>query len=382
MAIDPFVLGSLVTGGAGLLSSLFGGGMSNAQTNAVNRTNMAIARENNRTQIAMWEAQNRINNENWNRDAEYNSPSSQAARLRAAGINPALAMSNISTGTMQSQPAGSPPSMQTPQLTPKNYGYLMDAARIASDSVAQAVNAQNLRQDIASKSIDNAFRLRKNILETRKLMYDAKSSGLNVENLRLSNKMMNDTYQSQLALAQSSASRAATEAKLSEVDLTMREFERDVQELRYSREVRLSESQIKSVEQGIRSMAVNMAVSQMDAQTNRMNAVTNRMNASTNYQAMINNGKAIMASIDNMKRQGRLLDLNAEGIVLDNKGKRIHLSYQLMNEAASLNLLIQQGKLTQNQAAHELVKVAKTTAETANIATDTAKDLLFFFKPW
>ena len=52
----------------------------------------------------------------WNANNAYNTPSAQAARMRAAGINPDLAYSQIDTGN-----SGSAPSVPTPNLPVQQY---------------------------------------------------------------------------------------------------------------------------------------------------------------------------------------------------------------------------------------------------------------------
>lgn len=61
------------------VSSLFGAGLNAASQKSANSTNMKIARY-----------QNAWNLEQWNRENEYNLPTAQMARLKAAGLNPNL----------------------------------------------------------------------------------------------------------------------------------------------------------------------------------------------------------------------------------------------------------------------------------------------------
>lgn len=58
--------------------------------------------------------QNAFNLKMWNLQNEYNNPLNQVGRLRAAGLNPALAMSNIQTGTAQ----GLTSSVHQPTINP------------------------------------------------------------------------------------------------------------------------------------------------------------------------------------------------------------------------------------------------------------------------
>lgn len=54
-------------------------------------------------------AQRQYDYQMWLKQAEYNKPSNQVQRLRDAGLNPALALSNIGTGNMESSAGGQSP---------------------------------------------------------------------------------------------------------------------------------------------------------------------------------------------------------------------------------------------------------------------------------
>ena len=58
-----------------------------------------------RWQEQMYDKQYTDNVNLWQMQQEYNSPENQVARLKAAGINPNLAMGQISTGSAISAPA-------------------------------------------------------------------------------------------------------------------------------------------------------------------------------------------------------------------------------------------------------------------------------------
>lgn len=119
---------------AGLASSLGGSILNffgNRETNATNTANTQYA---NLMNLLIHQADNafnkseRIASQNWNRDMwyeqqAYNTPAAQAARLRAAGINPANVLGGDSAGSVgsiaSSQPASAAAAslMQVPQIT-------------------------------------------------------------------------------------------------------------------------------------------------------------------------------------------------------------------------------------------------------------------------
>lgn len=98
---------SLISGGAGIISGLFG---ALGQNIAINKQIKAQQEENekNRTyNFNLAQLQNKWNLEQWNRENEYNSPAQQMARLKAAGLNPDMMYQNGTSGLT----AASSPSM-------------------------------------------------------------------------------------------------------------------------------------------------------------------------------------------------------------------------------------------------------------------------------
>lgn len=94
----------LLTAGLGLLGGALGAfGQANA-----NKTNRRIAEEQNRLNYRMFQEQNQFNLDQWNRANEYNTPLAQRKRLEEAGINPYLALGNMSTGTASALTSASP----------------------------------------------------------------------------------------------------------------------------------------------------------------------------------------------------------------------------------------------------------------------------------
>lgn len=112
--------GSGINAGSSLLGNIIGW-FNNRETN---RENERLMNEQNQWNLQMW----KLNN-------EYNSPAAQMARLRAAGINPALAYAQGGVGnTAQSQPEAS----ETPSMRPFTpQPFQLDSAGLAN-SLAQS----------------------------------------------------------------------------------------------------------------------------------------------------------------------------------------------------------------------------------------------------
>jgi hypothetical protein len=96
MPLGEFALGSLISGGAGLLGSLFTSGQSRWNQDKQNKFNAEQARIDRDWRESMW-----------NKENEYNTPTAQLARIRDAGLSPGLMYQNGGSFAEASVPSGS-----------------------------------------------------------------------------------------------------------------------------------------------------------------------------------------------------------------------------------------------------------------------------------
>lgn len=145
--MDPFTTAALIQGGASLiggLGSLFGSTKQSSDylkgVQATNEANRQLAQQQNVWNVEQWNREaafnrrqwqetNAWNLAQWHRQNQYDSPAAQMSRLRAAGINPFAALSQVgsggtaSTGAQAMQaPAGQPAARATMQA-PDIQGY-------------------------------------------------------------------------------------------------------------------------------------------------------------------------------------------------------------------------------------------------------------------
>lgn len=104
-------VGSAASGVAGLVGTF----LTNKSNQKINQQNLEFAKE-------QWERERDYNTWMWMQNNLYNTPENQVKRYDKAGINPALALQNISTGSgsAQSSPSASTPSsipMQSPDFS-------------------------------------------------------------------------------------------------------------------------------------------------------------------------------------------------------------------------------------------------------------------------
>ena len=163
------LIGAGVSAGGGVIAS----GMTN-------QSNQKIAQMNNEFNERMLQKQMDYNTQmyekqlgdQWkfyNDSKEYNSATSQAQRLKAAGINPSIAMSGSNAGTVSNQQAPSQMPINPPSATPYSADYsamaqgiggAVDALLRAPDNSVKSAQAENLRiegQYIASKAMADLY---------------------------------------------------------------------------------------------------------------------------------------------------------------------------------------------------------------------------------
>lgn len=165
--------------GAALTSGLFGllgSGFSAFSGGRANKRAMKIAQMNNEFQEReavknrnfidqQRQAQNDWNLEQWNRESDYNSASSQRERLEEAGLNPYLMMSGGSAGTATSasstsaSSSGSPtgsPSM--PNIRPVQYDFSGVSDAISSYFVNRNLSAETIGKQLTNLNLPDLLR--------------------------------------------------------------------------------------------------------------------------------------------------------------------------------------------------------------------------------
>ena len=174
--MDPALLGSIISAGAGLAGSAASGIASGKMNRKSIKYNKWALREQQKFQSEqsqlgrdwseeMMSKANEWNLDQWNRENEYNLPENQKARLLAAGINPALAMQGASgVGQAGSSPSSasapspaSPSGASAPSLNLQRPDYGTGFAQLSS-----AVNSyfENKQRSTVTEGygLDNALK--------------------------------------------------------------------------------------------------------------------------------------------------------------------------------------------------------------------------------
>ena len=155
----------IATLGAGLVSGIGSliGGSSSGKNNLravreTNAANQAIANAYNQNQIKLAQMQNQWNIEQRDYMNAYNDPSSQMKRFQAAGINPYMAVGQISGGNQESALESATPQTQAPpQLQAPNYDYQQNMWNNFASNINQLMSAYNMAEQAKGHGIDNRF---------------------------------------------------------------------------------------------------------------------------------------------------------------------------------------------------------------------------------
>lgn len=147
------VLGGIVSGVGSLLGGLGSSAMNNKAVQDTNKANMEIAKYQSQWQQQENEKAYQRSLEMWNLQNEYNSPTQQMARIRAAGLNPNLVYGNGVAGNS----AGS-----TPQYEPARFNApTMQAYRGwnlgISDAVSQFLAYRTVKAQVDNMEAQNSL---------------------------------------------------------------------------------------------------------------------------------------------------------------------------------------------------------------------------------
>lgn len=142
-----------------LIGSAIGALANNANTqNAIN-ANKQSQQENREYNLNLAKMQNRWNREQWQREADYNSPAAYRARLESAGMNPDLAYGNVQGVAPAS--AGMTSGQSSQPVDNSLLAQKMTALNVASatlDNKLKSAQVKILEEDAKNKNLDNRLK--------------------------------------------------------------------------------------------------------------------------------------------------------------------------------------------------------------------------------
>lgn len=165
-------------------------------TKATNASNERMNEANNKLQMDLWHEQQEYDYKMWQENNAYNAPSAQVERLKAAGINPALALSNISTGESSSSAGG----QSIPKTTAATFENPANEVNMKVQNLAligkQLSDISKQYEETRSLEMQNSWTNVQKSAEVANMLNDKKLKDEAIENAALSNKLFRDTYNS------------------------------------------------------------------------------------------------------------------------------------------------------------------------------------------
>lgn len=275
----------------------------------------------NETQMNMFHEQMRFNRDMIREQNAYNTPAAQRARYEEAGINPYLALGNISSGSQQS-------TMQAPnapQIAPiTQFGESLQAA--SQNSIRNLIDLSQAQADIQIKeeqrkglAIDNlhkddVYLADIGLKKSQKGKLDSEKISQDINNLTLP-----DINNMNLAQLQALVGKTQAETDLLKIQKDLASFDLGFKQ-------KHAEEQFKA----------EMAKLTMETITGYMNANTNRMNADTNRMDAITRRNLSNAQIENLAADTLKKLVERTGIQLDNTIKARSMEFIVGQYKASL----------------------------------------------
>lgn len=199
-----------------------------AKTKATNASNERIADKTNALNYKMWQEQKQYDYEKWKEELAYNSPSEQRKRFEQAGINPNLAIAQISGGNAESAASSGnrPDAIAAQMLNPAEEvsqyannlqniaGGFNDLSRTFQQNQLDAAQTRSASVEADIQSIERNYRAAQLEATINKLVKEGQLSGEQAKNLRVNTFINSATADSQIKQKQYEAENAQKQGKV------------------------------------------------------------------------------------------------------------------------------------------------------------------------
>ena len=165
-------------------------------TKYTNKTNKQMNDDNNQLQMDLWNQQKEYDYKMWQENNAYNTPEAQVQRLKDAGINPALALGNISTGESSSTAGG----QSIPDTRPSRNENPAQEVAMKVQNLAllgkQFVDISKEHEETRALQMQNNWQNVEKSAQVAGMLNDSKLKQEAIDNASLSNQLFRDTYSS------------------------------------------------------------------------------------------------------------------------------------------------------------------------------------------
>lgn len=193
--------------------------------------NLESVKETNAQNYKIWQEQKDYDYTKWKEQLAYNTPAAQRERLEAAGINPQLAMNNLSTGEATSNAGGqNPPTMEAPQIDAAAMGQ---AVANDKNNIVQSLGMMSsiLKQAQEAKEIQirNSWANIKNTLDVAGTTKDNSLKDQAIKAAKLQNEFTDRTMEDNVQMKSSMATFVWRQSLNEAAKGSLMELQKDVQ---------------------------------------------------------------------------------------------------------------------------------------------------------
>lgn len=163
-------------------------------TKYTNRTNKQMNDDNNRLQMDLWNQQKEYDYKMWQENNAYNTPTAQVQRLKDAGINPALALGNISTGESASTAGGQSIPVTQPSRNENPANEVQAKVQNLALLGKQFVDISKEREETRALQMSNNWQNVEKSAQVAGMLGDNKLKEQAVDAAKMNNQFFRDTY--------------------------------------------------------------------------------------------------------------------------------------------------------------------------------------------
>lgn len=163
-------------------------------TKYTNRTNKDMNDANNRLQMDLWNQQKEYDYKMWQENNAYNTPTAQVQRLKDAGINPALALGNISTGESASTAGGQSIPVTQPSRNENPANEVQAKVQNLALLGKQFVDISKEREETRALQMSNNWQNVEKSAQVAGMLGDNKLKEQAVDAAKMNNQFFRDTY--------------------------------------------------------------------------------------------------------------------------------------------------------------------------------------------
>lgn len=278
-------------------------------TKATNKANKEMNAENNQTQIDLWNQQKEYDYKMWQENNAYNAPSAQVERLKAAGINPALALSNISTGESRSTAGG----QNTPTTNAATFENPANEVNMKVQNLAligkQLSDISKQYQETRALDMQNNWMNVEKSASVASILKDNKLKDEAVENASLANRLFRDTYSAKVMEQEENANIAWRTGLNLAAQGSLIELQKDSADY-YNKHIQPQELNNLKAQYG--SIVANAFATVLDAKTRAALAKSQIKLNDKQIEAISQNIKEVCAKTEGLEFVNRLNDATVE----------------------------------------------------------------------